>query len=500
MSAIVAAPIVVALATVVATLAAWRSLAWQRALSIAGSAILLVASLALFQEVEANGRQVTQLGGWPAPYGIVLVADLASAILVVLTAVTGLVVGWYARTGVDDERQASGFHPLFHVLIAGVCGAFLTGDLFNLYVWFEVLLMGSFALMSLGGTRRQLRGGIQYVALNLISSAVFLAAVGVLYGVSGSLNFAELSQSFARAEPPLLGRTLAALFLVAFGVKAALFPFFFWLPASYPAPGMATAGLFAALLTKVGVYAILRTFTLVDLDPSGVARALLLALSGITMVVGIVCALGQGDVRRILAFQSVSKIGYMLAGVAIGTPLAIAGTLVFLVHHGLVKGNLFLIAGVMRRVGGSFRLAELGGLASRAPLLAVVFFLSALSIAGVPPFSGFWAKLVLVKAALEAGEWAIVAVMLAVGLLTLWSLMQVWSEAFWRAPRETPQRATSDERVRTRALLAPIAALALCALLVGLLAGPAVDLALRAAEQLLDAEGYREAVLGSGER
>ena len=497
MRVLVVLPVLVPLATAIACMALrpWR--AAGRAASVLGALLHLLAAAALLHRVDGNGIQVMQMGGWPAPYGISLVADLLAAIMVTLTGVTGLAVAVYSLGSIDAGREAHGYHPLFHVLLMGVSMAFLTGDLFNLYVAFEVMLMASFVLLSLGGERAQLEGAVKYVTLNLLSSAVFLAAVGVLYGVAGTLNMADLALAVQRGTAPGLVTTLACLFLVAFGIKAAVFPLFFWLPASYHTPPVAVSALFAGLLTKVGVYALVRAFTLVFTGDTALTHGLILAVAVLTMVTGVLGAAAQFEFRRVLSFHIVSQIGYMVLGLGLFTPLALAGTVFYLIHHIVVKTNLFLVAGIVKRLGGTLDLGSLGGLYRRRPALALLFLVPALSLAGIPPLSGFWGKLVLVKAGLDSGHYAVTATALGVSLLTLYSMTKLWNEAFWKEPPEESAVAAAPV---PWTLLGPVVALAAITVAVGLGAGPVFDLASRAAAQLVDPSQYVRAVLGEEAR
>jgi multicomponent Na+:H+ antiporter subunit D len=497
-NALLVAPILLPLATAIACLFLRRSATAQRAASVAGSFALLAVAALLLARVSQGAIAVTQVGAWPAPFGITLVADLLAAIMVLLAAITGTATLVYALGSLDGGRESWGFHPLFHTLLMGVCGAFLTGDLFNLYVWFEVLLMSSFVLLALGGERGQLEGSVKYVTLNLLSSALFLAAVGALYGVAGTLNMADLSRAIGSGNAPGVVSTIAALLLVAFGIKAAVFPLFFWLPASYHTPPIAVAAVFAGLLTKVGVYALLRAFTLVFTHDTGFTHGVLLAIAVLTMVTGVLGAVAQGDARRLLSFHIVSQIGYMVLGLALFTPLGLAGTVFYLAHHIIVKTNLFLVAGALRRLRGSYDLYRMGGVWRTNPGLGLLFLVPAFSLAGVPPLSGFWGKLVLVKAGLEAGQWTATAVALAVSVLTLYSMTKIWNEAFWKdAPGPAPEGAATSVPLL---LLAPIVGLATLTLAIGFGAGPVFDLAARAAAQLADPSAYVTAVLGEAGR
>jgi multicomponent Na+:H+ antiporter subunit D len=487
-------PILIPLFTAVLALAVRRR-AWQRGVSLAGAVALFATSIGLLASVWRHGILAMQSGNWPAPFGITLVADVFGALMVVLAGLMGLAVIVYSLATVDEARERYAYHPLYHVMLMGVCGAFLTGDLFNLYVWFEVLLISSFVLMALGGERAQLEGSIKYVTLNLLSSSLFLAAVGILYGVAGTLNMADLSVELRDPASPGLILTLAMLFLVAFGIKAAMFPLFAWLPASYHTPPVAVSAIFAGLLTKVGVYALIRVFTLIFTQDVALTHGLILVVAGLTMITGVLGAAAQNEFRRILSFHIVSQIGYMLMGLGLFTKLALAGSVFYIAHHIVVKTNLFLVSGIAERLKGSFELKRLGGLYHEQPLLGLLFLIPALSLAGIPPLSGFWAKLLLVRSGLDVEGYVIVTVALAVSLLTLFSMTKIWAEAFWKP---TPEGSTGVGLTRAgwRQTLGPVAALALVTVAIGAFAEPVLALAMRAAEQLLDPAEYVRAVFG----
>lgn len=493
-------PILIPCLAAALLLLAWHWRAAQRSLSLAAAAGLLVASLVLLREVATNGILAVQVGDWPAPYGITLVADIFSAIMVVLTGFMGFAVVLYSMATIDRAREAFGYHTLLHALLMGVCGAFLTGDLFNLYVWFEVLLMASFVLLALGGERAQMEGAIKYVTLNLISSALFLAAVGILYGMTGTLNMADLAVKLEASPEPALTTAVAMLFFVAFGIKAAMFPLFFWLPASYHTPPVAVTALFSGLLTKVGVYGLIRTFTLVFGDASGQTQPLILLLAALTMITGVLGAVAQYDFRRLLSFHIVSQIGYLLMGLGVMTTAALAAAIYFMVHVVLAKSALFLVSGIVERLRGTYELKSLGGLYASHPALALLFLIPALSLAGMPPLAGFFAKLSLLQAGLAAERYAVVGAALVVSLLTLFSMIKIWNEAFWKPP---PQNSQGEAGARglaageTLALYAPVVALAAAIVALGVGAESLMSLAQRGAEQLLDKQGYVSAVLGA---
>lgn len=489
---ILVAPILIPLLAAIAGALGWGHSRLQRTIGVGGAAALLVAAWALFLQVHEAGVLAIQVGSWPAPYGITLIADLFSALMLLVTAVVGLAVAVYATAEIDDRSLAAGFFPFFHVLLLGVCGAFLSGDLFNLFVWFEVMLLASFVLLASGGGRRALMSSVTYVTLNLLASVLFLAAVGILYGEVGSLNLADLALKLRTPGAVEASRPVAMLLLVAFGIKAGLFPVFFWLPASYPTAGFAVSALFAGLLTKVGVYALIRVFTLLfPLADTGLAP-LVLAISAATMASGVLAAASQGHVRRILSFHIVSQIGYMVMGLALATPLALASAIFYVLHHIVTKTNLFLVSGLIERAGGGEDLARLGALGARRAGLAVLFAVPALSLAGVPPLSGFFAKLFLLRAALDVEAFASIAVALGVSLLTLFSMTKIWNEAFWK-PAPDAQGGVPGRL--PWAAVGACTALAVLTVTLGLGAEALWSVAEGAAQQLLDPSAYLRTVL-----
>lgn len=467
----------------------------QRAGGVLFSLGTFIASLALLLRVDATDYQVIQMGNWSAPFGITLIADRFSAVMVAVSSFMGAAVAIFAVGEIGHQRLKRFFFPLYLLLLFGVNGAFLTGDLFNLFVWFEIMLISSFVLMSMGGEKAELEGGLKYVCLNLFSSAVFLAGAGIIYGKTGTLNMADIARHLQGSEDSLWALSSSMLFLVAFGVKAGIFPFFFWLPASYHTPPSAVSAIFAGLLTKVGVYALYRAYTLIFEPIYGEVSGLLLVLAVLTMVTGVFGAASHFDMRRILSFHIVSQIGYMILGLAIMTPLALAAGIFYLVHHIIVKTNLFLVSGVVIRKYGSCDLAKVGGLSKSAPLLALLFFIPAFSLGGIPPLSGFWAKFAMVKAGLEVEAWWSVAAALLVGVLTLYSMTKIWAEAFWKTPPEGLQERAADPEVGGMAwMIAPIAVLSITTLVIGLFGEPLFAFSERAAAQLLNPQGYIQAV------
>ncbi len=484
-------PILVPFATAAILLLAPRRPLLQRWIALIGSLVLLGSAVMLFARVEREGIQVLQVSGWPAPFGITLVADLLAAMLVVAVGVVGVASTAAAFAGVDPRREAFGYHPLIQTLLMGVSGAFLTGDLFNLYVWFEVMLVASFVLMALHRTSVQVEAAFKYVTINLIASSIFLTALGLLYGVAGTLNMADLARIWPSIRPAGIDVVLAVLFVIAFSIKAGLFPLFFWLPASYHTPPAAIGALFAGLLTKVGVYALVRMFTLLFHGAPPALFTLLLVMSAATMVIGLVAALNERDFRRVLSFNLVGHIGYTTASLAVLSPAALAAAIFYVLHHIVVIANLFLVSGVLLRLRRTTDIAGLGGLYRNQPAFSLLAMVPIFSLAGVPPLSGFLGKLAILHGVFEAGAYWVGGIVLVVGLLTLLSMGRTWADAFWK-----PAPEARDMAAPGTPLLVAISGLSLVTLAMTFAAEPLFELTSRAAHQLLARDEYIRAVLG----
>jgi len=485
-------PILVPLITAAVLMLAPKRAAPQRWISLAGSVLLLVSALLVFVRVNATGVQVLQISGWPAPFGITLVADLLAAMLVAAVGVIGVAITGVAFSGVDPQREAFGYHPLMQMLLMGVAGAFLTGDLFDLYVWFEVMLVASFVLMALNRTREQMEASFKYVTINLIASSIFLTALGLLYGAAGTLNMADLALLWPTIRTPGVDVVLAVLFVIAFSIKAGLFPLFFWLPASYHTPPAAVGAAFAGLLTKVGVYSLIRVFTLLFHSAPPALFALLLAMSAATMAIGLVAALNERDFRRVLSFNLVGHIGYTTASLSLLTPAALSGAIFYILHHIVVITNLYLVSGVLLRLRRTTDMAGLGGMYRDQPVFAALAMVPSFSLAGVPPLSGFLGKLTILEGTFAAGAYWVGGLVLVVGLLTLLSMARAWADSFWR-----PATGAGDLAAPGTALLVTIGALSLVTVAMTIGAEPLFELTSRGAQQLLQRDEYVQAVLGT---
>jgi multicomponent Na+:H+ antiporter subunit D len=492
----VALPLLIALplgAAALSLLLVGRPLVFQRVVSLVVLGVMQVVAIVVLAGVWDGTVVSVRVGAVDPSVGIVLAADPLGAVMLTVSCLMLWTVMVYAIGSRRTKDQAPAFHPLYMVLAAGVAASFLTADLFNLFVAFEVMLVASYVLITLGGSRAQVRHGMTYVVIGLLASTLFITSVGLVYAATGEVNLAAVA--VAMDDVPAGIRTaLGLLLLVVFGVKAAIFPLFQWLPDSYPTAPSPVTALFAGLLTKVGVYAIIRTQTLL-FPTGGQVSTTLLVLAALTMTVGVFGAIAQNDIKRILSFHIVSQIGYMIFGLGLFTLAGIAGAVLYVVHHIVVKTTLFLVGGIVEERAGTAALDRLGGAMHTAPALAVLFLLPALSLAGIPPFSGFIAKLSLAQSGFAAEQWAVTGVSLAVGLLTLFSMTKIWNGVFWGDPEQAAVSIDGTQRVALP-MTAATSVLVVVSLAFVVAAGPLYAFSERAATVLLERAAYVQAVLG----
>ncbi|WP_252503925.1 Na+/H+ antiporter subunit D [Sporosarcina sp. Marseille-Q4943] len=411
----------------------------QRALSLVGVIISLIASFYLLVTVKSEGVLAVTLGSWPAPFGISMVSDMFSALLVTTTLLITLFVVAYSFTAIGEERERYFYYPAILFMVTGVNGAFTTGDIFNMFVFFEVLLIASYLLIVLGGEKKQLRESIKYILVNVVSSALFVITVAYLYSVVGTLNMADISVKIAEVGQPGIITVIAVLMLIVFGVKGAIFPLYFWLPGSYAAPPIPVLALFGALLTKVGVYAIMRTYTLFFVHNVGVTHEILMVVSVLTVIVGCVGALAYFDLKQIIIYNIVIAVGVILFGAAQMNEAGISGAIFYLVHDMLIKGALFLLIGIIIYVTGTSNLRKMGGLMKTHAPLGWFYLIAAFGLAGIPPLSGFIGKLLIAQGAFQAGNiWGSI-IILASSLIVLLSVIRIFIYAFWGEPVELPK-------------------------------------------------------------
>lgn len=497
----------------------FRGVNLQRFIAMGTLAVLTVIAAVMIIVADTHGIQTVQMGGWDAPVGITMVADRLSSIMLFVSSIVLFAVMWYGisqglRDGDDDDPVAV-FLPTYMLLSMGVNLSFLAGDLFNLYVGFEVFLVASYVLLTLGASPQRVRAGIGYVMVSMASSMVFLFALALVYASVGTVNMA---QAGIRMEELPNGTRAAifATFIVAFGIKAAIFPLDAWLPDSYPTAASIVTAVFAGLLTKVGVYAFIRVRSTVFTD--GALDSTLMVIALLTMIVGVMGAIAQNDIKRLMSFTLVSHIGYMIFGIALGSVAGLSGAIFYAVHHILVQTSLFLVVGLVERQAGSAQLRRLGSLLYTAPVIALLYLIPALNLGGIPPFSGFLGKVMLIQAGAEDGSWlawVLIGGAVITSLLTLYAMMNVWSKGFLRDRADAPEGdvvlarpanlaareetvASGDRddvgRVPTGMFLST-AFLVLASTSITFLAGPISNITDRAAQSAQDLSIYRSAVL-----
>ncbi len=487
MSTMATLPIIIPLAAAALTLIVQRSLRTERVISIAASVASVAVSIWLLATVDQEGAIVVAVGSWAAPIGIALVADRLAVLLLATSTIALLAVLVYAVSQKSTDEELRGFHGVYQMLAAGVALALLTGDLFTLFVAFEVMLTASYVLLTHRAGGSETRATLTYVVIGLVASSLLLTAIALIYAVTGTVNIADLTVKLD-AVPSGLRAGLGWMLFMVFGIKAAIFPLFFWLPDSYPLAPTPVTALFAGLLTKIGVYAIIRTQTL--LFPSDGPVTFMLVIAGFTMIVGVLGAIAQKDIKRILSFHIVSQIGYMIMGLGFFTVAGVTAAIVFMIHQIIVKASLFLVGGLVESSEGTGAIDAVNGVARRSPWIAALFLPAALSLAGFPPFSGFVGKLALVEAGFGAGSWAIVGVSLVASVLTAFSMTKIWGGVFWGKP--TDERPVAVQR----GMMVATASLIAVGLVLALGAQPLVEYAERAASDLMAEGNYRGLVMG----
>jgi multicomponent Na+:H+ antiporter subunit D len=484
-------PVVVTLLTGIILIFFNKNIAVQRWISAISTLVNIVVTVLLVQTVYRKGIQVLEVGSWKVPFGIVFVADMLSSLLVLTAAVIAFATVLFSFRAIGHEREKFYYYPVVQFLMTGVLGAFLTGDIFNLFVFFEVMLMASYVLIVLGGTKIQLRESLKYILVNVVSSALFVISVAYLYAVTGTLNMADLSYRVAEAGQQGILTVISLLFLIVFGLKAAIFPLFFWLPGSYQTPPAPITALFGALLTKVGVYSIIRTFTLIFYHDQQFTHQNIGILAGLTIVVGVIGAVAYWDVKKILIYNIITAVGVILFGVSVLSTVSLAGSIYYLIHDMIIKAALFMLAGSMFVITGTSNVRKMGGLIKHHPLLGWMFFIASLALAGIPPLSGFIGKLLLVRGGLEAEHYWLAGIVVGSSLLVLFSVMKIFMNGFWREPKLRKE----EEKGSTKGMLFPSAILLTISIALGLGAEWFYPYIWQAAETLSDPSIYIQAVL-----
>lgn len=491
-------PILIPIFFAAFTLFARHSLSRQRLFAGLGSHLTLAAAIYLFVTIYNNGALVLRVGGWDQAFGIVFAADLLGSLMVLFASVTHTLSFWYIRGGsFSGEAEKLVTHPLFLLLSAGVNWAFFTGDMFNLFVSFEIILLCSYVLIVHGGEKPQLREGFKFVVLNLVASALFLSSAGLTYAMFGSLNFAELAIRIQQTENTGAVLAIGTMLMFVFATKAAVFPLYFWLPDSYPKAPIGILPYFGGILTKVGVYCLFRMFTLIfEVGFDEWFKPVLLAIGAATMFLGVMGAVGQWTIRRILSVHIISQIGYMIFALGLMTPLAIAAGIFYVLHNMVVKSSLFMIAGVVAVQEGTDKLKEVKGLLVRSPFLALLFVFAAFSLAGIPPLSGFYGKFALAYEGIREGYGFYVGVSIVTGLFTLFSMTKIWNYSFWGKNEEAKSSTSTPSPSEPKGLIRATAVLVGATLVLGLGSGFFFSASKKAAESVMNPEIYIRSVLG----
>ncbi|HHG90178.1 MAG TPA: Na+/H+ antiporter subunit D [Devosia sp.] len=492
-------PVVIALMAGALLLVLRHSRGSQSGFAILAVVAIIVVEIDLFWKVLETGPLAMTMGNWLPPFGISFAADLMGAGFALAASVVTLVVLVFFQAEIVPREQRHGFYPLVLLLLAGVTGAFLTGDLFNLYVWFEVMLIASFGLMIIGGRKIQLDGAVKYGFLNFLATTFFLVGLGYLYGLLGTLNMADISLVAPEADKRAM-TGIAALFLLAFGMKAAAFPVNAWLPASYHTPDAAVSALFAGLLTKVGVYALLRIMIALLPASRDVLDPVLTAIAVSTLLVAPLGALAQTNLRRALGFIVIGGIGAVFAGMALPTVVGVAGAIFYAFHSILTMSALYLVSGLVERVTQATDTRQMGGVYAASSPISIMFLILIFGAAGLPPFLGFWPKLLLAQGAIENADWLLLFAVLANSILTSIAGTRLWAHIFWRQGREGARSEHKNDRLRSLTPLEKWAAQGSAIALVGVivLAGLFPNLVFTSAgisaQDLINTQRYVDAV------
>ncbi|KOY83819.1 Na+/H+ antiporter subunit D [Lysinibacillus macroides] len=490
MSNMIVLPLIVPVITAILLVFLKEHVFLQRIISLLTLSFIAVISIVLLLEIQTQGVMRIDFSGWAPPFGISFVADSFATLLVLVANLVAVICLLYAIFTMELAYEKMYFYPFTLLMVAGVNGSFLTGDIFNLFVCFEVMLLASYGLISLGGEKIQLREALKYVLINIVASWIFLVALAFLYGTIGTLNMAHISLRVMEAGANPLITTVALIFLIVFSLKAGLL-LFFWLPGSYSVPPTAVAALFAALLTKVGIYALVRSFTLLFPNNTEVTHTVLGIMAGLTIMAGCIGALSGRDVRTIASYNVLIGVGFIVAGLAIGTESALQGVIYYLMHDMVAKAMLFLAVGMMIYLTGETVIDKMSGLIRNYPFFGWLFFIAMCSLAGIPPLSGFLGKVLIGQGAIEGGNFVLLGLGFLSSLVVLYSLLRIFLSSFFGETIISLE----DEKPLPKRVMLPLTLLAVCTIGLGVGAEKLAPFVTDAAETLYTPSMYIDPVL-----
>lgn len=469
-----------------------HNLKLQHGLGLAAGTGAWLCSIGVLIANLESGPQIYRLGGWPTPFGIVLVADLLSAVFAVMSTTVVAAGILYALGCKDKVVSVPTFMPLFLCMGAGLNGALYTGDIFTMFVFIELMVIASVILVAISDNRLGLEAAIKYLLISSMGTLFLLVGIGALYATFGTLNMADMGRLLASGERPLLAQAAAVMLMCAFLLKSAVFPFHFWQPDFHTTAPTPVHSVLSSVVVKVGIYGLIRLITLMFTAEAPLIQNLLVILGVIGIFFGSLGALRTYDAKRLLAYSTFGQIGFILVGIGWGTPLALAGALVYAVNHSFIKSALLMITGAIssRSIGKTSRLSEIGGIGQKLVYTSGLYFLGGMALAGVPPMNGFVSKVALIQGGIGAEGWLVLGLAVGAGMITLLYMMRTWQLIFQQEPDEyTKTKPTGDSQ------LAPSLLIALCIGL-GLFATPLIDLANRVVAQLGEPQIYIRAVLG----
>lgn len=483
MNTLLPLPVVLPLLTGIFLFLIRKHRAWQEGLSLLALGINLIVALS-FLSGTADGTIFThRMGMWPFPYGIMLGADRLTATMLSLAATVVGISAYFSQSYLSEDQRQEVYHPLLHFLLMGIQGAFITADLFNLFVFFEVMLISAYGLLGFYHNLDQLEMALKYTCLNLIASALFLLGISLLYAQVGTVNMADLSVKIAELGPTPLMILTALIFLMVFSAKAAIFPMQLWLPSAHSIAPTPISAILAGVMVKVGLYAIIRCASLIFPAPFGEMQGVLIFLALATIVLGALGTLPQRSLKRILAYSTINQLGYIAFGVALLSPAGMAAAVFYIVSHGFLKSSMLLGAGLNQKLTGTINLDEMGGMMVKAPFASILLLVGFLSLAGIPPLSGFFSKFFLIQAGFGQGLYLATSIALGMGVVSLFYNFSTYQRFAWGGGGGEVKSAPAS-------MYAPVAFLSAFAIIFGFGVTWLYDWSLLVSEQIMNPALY----------